>query len=89
MRVHPEFQKRGFGTAILLRLESQAISVGYHVLHLDTVACQVAAEKLYSKHGYREVGRKTGGSFEIILYEKNCSEPQKLDTFSAFLTKFG
>ena len=37
-------------------------------LHTSTV--QLAAQKLYEKHGYHEVGRETHQQFEIVLYEK-------------------
>lgn len=73
MRVHPDYQRRGFGQAILTRLESRARKLGYRVLHLDTTTLQHAAQKLYIKNGYKEVGRGAYGKFEIILYEKQLA----------------
>src|SRR5690349_6283609 len=36
MRVHPDFQRRGFGQAILRALEARAAQLGCTTLHLDT-----------------------------------------------------
>lgn len=71
MRVHPDFQRRGFGRAILQRLESAASKLGYETLHLDTTVKQIAAQNLYVQSGYIEVSRTTLGGFDVILYEKN------------------
>src|SRR5579884_2355574 len=80
MRVLPEYQGRGYGQLILNELEARARALGYQTLHLDTSTLQIAAQKLYEKNGYREVGRdhyrqETGKDtyqmLEVILYEKN------------------
>ena len=39
-------------------------------LRLYTSTVQLAAQKLYEKHGYREVGREIFQQFQIMLYEK-------------------
>jgi|ERR1043166_7500341 ribosomal protein S18 acetylase RimI-like enzyme len=70
MRVHPDYQRRGFGQAILTALEQHANEVGYRVLHLDTTTLQEAARHLYTKNGYVEVGRRHAYGFELIFYEK-------------------
>ncbi|HYK86374.1 MAG TPA: GNAT family N-acetyltransferase [Ktedonobacteraceae bacterium] len=70
MRVHPDYQGRGLGQIILSELEARARALGYKTLHLDTSVVQIPAQKLYEKNGYREVGRKTYKSLEVILYEK-------------------
>lgn len=70
MRVHPEFQRRGFGQAILTALETRARELGYAALILDTTPIQVAAQALYLKNGYREVSRGRAGPFEMIYFEK-------------------
>lgn len=70
MRVHPDFQRRGFGRAILLRLESRALELGYTSVFLETTTLQKAAQGLYLKHGYQEIGRKKVGPFDVIVYEK-------------------
>jgi GNAT superfamily N-acetyltransferase len=70
MRVHPEYQGRGYGQLILEALEARARSLGYQTLHLDTSILQIPAQRLYEKNGFREVGRDIYGQLEVILYEK-------------------
>jgi ribosomal protein S18 acetylase RimI-like enzyme len=79
MRVHPEYQGRGYGQLILDELEASAHALGYQILHLDTSIFQIPAQRLYEKNGFREVGRRTyqqkvSGEIyqplEVILYEK-------------------
>ncbi len=71
MRVHPDYQGRGFGQFILSELENRARAMGYKTLHLDTSVVQVPAQKLYEKNGFHEVGRAIYGNLEVILYEKH------------------
>lgn len=71
MRVLPQFQRQGFGQAILDVLEKEAVKKGYKILCLDTTVLQVAAQKMYLKDGYTEVRRtKQSFPFETIFYEK-------------------
>jgi ribosomal protein S18 acetylase RimI-like enzyme len=70
MRVHPDYQGRGYGQRILDELEARARALGYRTLHLDTSILQIPAQKLYEKNGYREVGRGTIRELEVIFYEK-------------------
>jgi ribosomal protein S18 acetylase RimI-like enzyme len=70
MRVHPDFQGRGLGQIILSELEARARALSYKTLHLDTSVVQLAAQKLYEKNGFREVGRDLYNALEVILYEK-------------------
>ena len=70
MRVHPNFQRRGFGSAVLERLEAEARQLGYGTLHLDTTTRQTAAQRLYTKYGYYETGRTVVAGFDTILFEK-------------------
>ncbi|MCW2902194.1 MAG: GCN5-related N-acetyltransferase [Streptosporangiaceae bacterium] len=57
LRVHPQVQRQGFGSAILLALEERAIELGYRVLHGDTTIMQAAALELYRRFGWRETRR--------------------------------
>jgi ribosomal protein S18 acetylase RimI-like enzyme len=70
MRVHSDYQGRGIGQIILSELEARARTLGYKTLHLDTSVLQLAAQKLYEKNGYHEVGRDRYNDLEVILYEK-------------------
>ncbi len=73
MRVHPDYQGRGYGQLILDELEARARALGYRTLHLDTSVLQIAAQRLYEKNGFREVGRDVYRGLEVILYEKQLS----------------
>lgn len=70
MRVHPDYQGRGFGQLILTELEARARLMGYTTLHLDTSVVQIAAQKLYEKNGFHRVGKAIYQGLEVILYEK-------------------
>jgi ribosomal protein S18 acetylase RimI-like enzyme len=70
MRVRSDVQGRGYGQIILDELEKRAVAFGYTTLHLDTSIVQLAAQKLYIRNGYYEVGREMKGSLECILFEK-------------------
>jgi ribosomal protein S18 acetylase RimI-like enzyme len=70
MRVHPDYQRRGYGQQILSALEERARELGYRRLHLDTAVLQTAAQGLYLRNGYHEVGRTVLAGFDAILYEK-------------------
>lgn len=79
MRVHPDYQGRGYGQLIYDELEVCAHTLGYQTLHLDTSILQVPAQRFYEKNGFHEVGRdkyqqETGNNthqlLEVILYEK-------------------
>ena len=73
MRVHPDYQGRGYGQLILDELEARARALGYQTLHLDTSILQIPAQRLYEKNGFREVGRDIYQDLEVILYEKQLS----------------
>ena len=70
MRVHPDLQRRGLGTRILLKLEKRARELGYLTLTLDTTSGQVAAILMYTKSGYEEVSRSRKLGFEVLALEK-------------------
>jgi ribosomal protein S18 acetylase RimI-like enzyme len=71
MRVHADYQGRGYGRQILAALEARANELGYTTLHLDTSTVQAAARRLYEGAGYREVRRGVIRGLEIIYYEKH------------------
>jgi GNAT superfamily N-acetyltransferase len=73
MRVHPRFQRRGFGRLILASLEHRARELGYAKLTLDTGVVLTAARRLYESAGYREAGRGRIGAVEVIYFEKRLA----------------
>jgi ribosomal protein S18 acetylase RimI-like enzyme len=74
MRVQPVHQRLRLGSRILEELERRARGRGFSRLHLDTTVQQVAAQRFYEHHGYRETGRGRLGPFELILYEKRIGQ---------------
>lgn len=70
MRVHPDYQGRGYGAQLLLILETRARELGYSIIHLDTSSVQLAAQKLYHKHGFVETHRQQFAGLELIFMEK-------------------
>jgi ribosomal protein S18 acetylase RimI-like enzyme len=77
--VDPEFQRRGFGTALMVELERLAVAVGIETLYLDTSMSQIAAQGLYRACGYREVGRVVMGGVECMVFEKEIGEQRSED----------
>jgi GNAT superfamily N-acetyltransferase len=73
MRVHPDHQRRGFGQQILNALEARATELGYRTLALDTAVIQTAAQQLYLRNGFHEVGRTVLTGFDAILFEKDIA----------------
>jgi ribosomal protein S18 acetylase RimI-like enzyme len=76
MRVHPGFQRRGLGAALLGALESEAARLGCRELRLETAAIQTAARGLYERNGYRVTGRGRVGGLDTLVYEKALSRPE-------------
>lgn len=75
MRVHPDFQRRGFRRLLLERLEQRAQAIGCRVIRLDTTDQQTAARRLYESAGYRETGRRQTGRFLFIDFTKTLDPP--------------
>lgn len=71
MRVHPEYQRRGYGARILARLEERALELGYRRVRCDTTSNQVAAIALYRRYGWLETGRKRVGGLTVVFFQKD------------------
>jgi ribosomal protein S18 acetylase RimI-like enzyme len=78
MRVHPNVQRQGFGSALLCHLEERAAELGYRTLHLDALVVQEAAQQFYLRHGYRCVGSGHKDAFDVVFFEKPlaCSQSE-------------
>ena len=76
MRVHRDYQKKGFGQTILDELEKRAAKMGYKILRLDTTDRQKSAQKFFEKNGYIKTKSKifSEHDFEMIFYEKKLSD---------------
>jgi GNAT superfamily N-acetyltransferase len=59
MRVYPEYQGRGYATAILRLLEREARRLGYTRIELLTGEDQHPAVDIYTRNGYRITRRET------------------------------
>lgn len=73
MRVHPDYQRRGYAAALLDRLEALARERGADRAVLNTHEDLAAARRLYESKGYREVRREPqpAADHERIYYRKD------------------
>ena len=69
MRVRPDLQGQGIGSALLRLLESRAKQQGYEALVLDTVV-GTPAQEFYARQSYQETGHHQGEKFELVYYRK-------------------
>ena len=67
--VHPDHQRAGIGSAILLDQIARARAAGLHAIVAGVDAVQSASLALHLKHGFREVGRfpEVGRKFDRWL----------------------
>ncbi|MFG1705194.1 GNAT family N-acetyltransferase [Nonomuraea sp. M3C6] len=79
LRVHPEFQRRGFGAAMLLALEQRAMELGFHSVRGDTTLNQEAALALYVRQGWRELSRQQVGDLIVVYGEKRLFPPAVIE----------
>lgn len=72
MRVIPDLQGQGIGSALLKLLEGRAKLLGFETMALDATSAesQLPARQFYEKHGYQETGRMPAKNFELIYYRK-------------------
>jgi GNAT superfamily N-acetyltransferase len=73
LRVHPDYQRRGYGAQIMQELEVRARGLGYSLLRGDTTLRQVAALELYRKSGWRELRREVRGDMVVLYGEKQLN----------------
>ncbi len=70
LRVHPAWQGRGYGAAVVTVLEARAVELGYRILCADTTVKQPVAIELYRSSGWRETGREVTGTTVTVYFEK-------------------
>jgi ribosomal protein S18 acetylase RimI-like enzyme len=68
MRVEPEFQRRGYGKALLNALLETAKKQGFRQLHLDTTIQQIGAQALYESAGFSRAGTSEADGFTLLHY---------------------
>ena len=57
LAVHPSFRNRKIGEKMMTFAARLAQEKGYHSIRLDAITVNPAAMKLYSKAGYKQVGK--------------------------------
>jgi N-acetylglutamate synthase-like GNAT family acetyltransferase len=72
IRIHPDYQRKGFGQVILVELEKRSAKLGYNILQLDTTNKQIPAQRFFEKNGYVMTKSKPLKKFDLdmIYYEK-------------------
>jgi GNAT superfamily N-acetyltransferase len=70
LRVHPAWQGRGYGAAVVIVLEERAVELDYRILCADTTVKQPVAIELYRSSGWRETGRQVTGATVTVYFEK-------------------
>ncbi|WP_281888407.1 GNAT family N-acetyltransferase [Paenibacillus sp. YYML68] len=73
LRVHPDYQKRGYGQRLLSELEERARERGIARLKLDTLTSQYGAQGMFLKNGYEPKGSARIDGFDVLLYEKQLA----------------
>jgi GNAT superfamily N-acetyltransferase len=73
LRVHPDYQKRGYGQQLLTELERRAAELGFTRIYLDALTSQIGAHQLFVKNGYEPRGTSIIDGFNVNLYEKTIS----------------
>jgi ribosomal protein S18 acetylase RimI-like enzyme len=78
VRTHPARRRLGLGTAVLRRLEADALAHGYREAWLDTATNQPEAMAFYSSTGYHEIGRETRPEWNwtLVYYLKHLEPPR-------------
>jgi GNAT superfamily N-acetyltransferase len=68
MSVSPAYQGRGYGKAMLARLEVLAREFSYAEILLDTAGLLTAAIEMYTRAGYAEFQRENVGDGMPLIY---------------------
>ena len=62
MYLSPDSRGRGLGRQLLERLLAEAVAAGYHRCYLETHRNMTAAQKLYTRFGFRRAEDRTGAT---------------------------
>jgi len=68
--VHPEYQRAGYGNAIVAGLEDAARERGLDRVFLWTAQRQRSAVSFYQSQGYEGTDHRTEGEYELLRFEK-------------------
>ncbi len=94
LAIHPQYQCRGFGQALLYSLLRTACDRGLERATLEVRASNLAAISLYEKFGFKIAGRrrryyKDNGEDALILWLGNLQYPQFQATLDHWYTIIG
>ena len=70
MRIHPRYQRSGFGQKILNYLEKKALKLGYNKIQFYTLHSQKEAQKFYEKNNYNKYRMGSKHGLKAIFYQK-------------------
>ena len=73
MRIHPRYQRRGYGRELLRRLEQAARQRRVTRIVLDTLPVQGAALAFYMSSGYVETHRGGRDGIELVFMGKSLT----------------
>lgn len=76
--VHPDFQKRGFGLALMRFAEEEACRRNYSVINLYTNAVMTENQAWYARLGYQETERRMDKGYQRIFFRKFLKGEQGL-----------
>ena len=68
--VHPDWQGRGLGRALIAFVEAEARSRGLRAVHLYTNEAMTENLALYPSLGFEEVGRRTEDGYRRVFFRK-------------------
>ncbi len=74
IRVRRDWQRRGYGKTILLKLIELGRELGYTELCLDATINNTLAQRLFDKCGFVENHRGKVGIYDLVFYEKKLNE---------------
>jgi ribosomal-protein-alanine N-acetyltransferase len=60
LAVHPGFRGQGIGARLLVAMLGEAAALGARLVTLEVRVSNLAAQRLYRKFGFEEVGRRKG-----------------------------
>lgn len=68
IRVRPEYQRKGYGETMTLRLIKRAAELGYKRIRIDTLVTNTRAQALFRKIGFKEAYHGKIGEYNVIFY---------------------
>ena len=72
--IHPNAQRHGYGSALMLHVEQVALENGIEFVRLDTYPHMTQAVNFYLKLGYIDRGRCQVAGKDLIQFEKNLTQ---------------